>query len=136
MICDICGLMEEKGNTFIADLEISKFFLNKKQNFHGRSMIIFNRHVEELEDLTEEEMRMFVLDVKKAALAIKKSLKPDKLNYSILGNKENHLHCHIYPRYKNDGRWGKSPFSDDVKLLTEKEYAELACKIRSELKDV
>ena len=27
---------------------------------------------------------------------------PHKLNYEILGNVYPHLHCHIFPRYKDD----------------------------------
>lgn len=98
--------MEKKGSVFIANLGISKFFLNKKQNFHGRPMIIFNRHVEEFEDLTEEELQMFMSDVKKAASAIKKSMKPDKLNHSMLGNTDAHLHWPIYPRRSSS--WKKN----------------------------
>jgi diadenosine tetraphosphate (Ap4A) HIT family hydrolase len=37
-----------------------------------------------------------------AAEAVFKAFKPSKLNYELLGNKDKHMHWHLYPRYKND----------------------------------
>jgi diadenosine tetraphosphate (Ap4A) HIT family hydrolase len=31
---------------------------------------------------------------------------PDHMNVESLGNVMPHLHWHIFPRCKNDGRWG------------------------------
>lgn len=131
MKCIFCNLIKEKGNTFIADFDTSVAFLNLNQNFYGRTFIIFKKHVTDLLELSDEEMNDFTNDMKKVAKAIKKSLKPDKLNYAILGNKIEHLHWHVYPRYKNDGRWGKNPWSDEEKILTEKEYKDIVKKIKA-----
>ena len=34
--------------------------------------------------------------------AVFDAFQPSKLNYEMLGNTDGHLHCHIFPRYKND----------------------------------
>ena len=36
------------------------------------------------------------------AQAVYEYFKPEKLNYECLGNKDAHLHWHLYPRYKDD----------------------------------
>lgn len=133
MRCVFCKLLEKKGNTFISNMSVSTAFLNLNQNFHGRAIVVFKKHATDIMELSTEEMNRFASDMRKIAKAVKKSLKPGKLNYAILGNKVEHLHWHIYPRYKNDGRWGKSPWADGERFLAEKEYSKLASKIRGYL---
>ncbi len=36
------------------------------------------------------------------AEAVYHSFEPRKLNYELLGNTDNHMHWHLFPRYKDD----------------------------------
>ncbi len=76
---------------------------------HGHLQVIFKRHAEDILDLSVDEYGKFCDDLKRAAFAVKAALKPDKLNYALLGNWINHLHWHIYPRYKSDPDFAQPP---------------------------
>jgi len=40
---------------------------------------------------------------------------PQHVNVESLGNVMPHLHWHVIPRYKNDGRWGSPIWAADIK---------------------
>jgi diadenosine tetraphosphate (Ap4A) HIT family hydrolase len=51
-------------------------------------------------------------DLRTSASAIYQTVKPDHMNYELLGNSNPHLHWHIIPRYKTDPRWGQPIWED------------------------
>jgi diadenosine tetraphosphate (Ap4A) HIT family hydrolase len=128
-------MTKEKNNPrFLADLKVSTAFLYTNQNYYGRTVVIFKEHVEDLLELSKKEVNEFVSDMKIIAKAIQKSIKPDKLNYAILGNRISHLHWQIIPRYKDDGNWGKAPWPKEERKLSGNEYKEIAEKIRDNVR--
>ena len=55
-----------------------------------------------------------------AVTAIVAVCKPDHMNVESLGNVMPHLHWHVIPRYKRDGRWGQPIWAPDVKAQPER----------------
>ena len=49
--------------------------------------------------------------------------KPDHMNVESLGNVMPHLHWHVIPRYKDDGRWGHPIWAPDVTQQPERRLA-------------
>ena len=67
--------------------------------------------------------------------ALATALKPDKMNYELLGNAQPHLHCHIIPRYKTDPMWGRPIWTGNRKRtrLSHDAYADIVKKIKAHL---
>ena len=70
-----------------------------------------------------------------------KAFQPKKMNYELLGNADNHLHWHLFPRYETDPEpknmpiWliDKSIRSADNTRPSEKELQDLKNKLKIEL---
>src|SRR5690349_20751234 len=91
----------------IAPLSISTWYLYRDQRFRGYCLLIFDaRHATGLEELSAEEYLAFMADLRRAATALRAVVRPDHLNYECLGNSNPHLHWHLVPRFRADGRWG------------------------------
>lgn len=142
--CLLCS-PREPNNEYrleIASLSISTLYLFRDQRFRGYSLLIFNRrHATAMEELTDEEYRAYMHDLRLAAMAIRSALKPDHMNYECLGNTSPHLHWHIVPRFKNDPRWGqpiwegwqRKEFNVHRVVLTDSEYVGIIERIRANL---
>jgi diadenosine tetraphosphate (Ap4A) HIT family hydrolase len=139
--CPFCALPPEQNEYMIkiADLGVSTMYLERNQTYRGYCLVIFNkRHVTGIEHLTAEEHAQYSRDIKNAAEAISKTVQPDHMNYATLGNVMPHLHYHLIPRYKDDGRWGAPVWTSKLaemadKKLDEAAYAALAGDIRRNL---
>lgn len=91
---------------WIADLSISTLMLFRDQRFRGYCILSFApRRTTSLESLSDDEYRMFFMDLRVASRAIRQALNPEHMNYELLGTSDPHLHWHIVPRYKDDPRW-------------------------------
>lgn len=93
--------------------------LNPSQDpFLGRSIAYLNRHAVELTEINEKETRELFLILKLIEKTFDNLFIPDKYNFAALGNKLEHLHMHVVPRYKKpkkvfgrtfkDTYWGES----------------------------
>lgn len=82
--------------------------LNKFPYNSGHTLIVPNRHVGQIEKLTEEESREFFELTRKTVVAVKKVLKPSSLNLGMnLGRGSGagipgHVHMHVVPRWHGD----------------------------------
>lgn len=91
----------------VATLSISSLYLGANQTYRGHCQLVFDgRHATRLDELTPEEWAAFANDLHRACGAITSAVRPDHLNVESLGNVVPHLHWHIVPRYRGDGRWG------------------------------
>ena len=128
------GDLLEKFGIYICDLEVSTLILFKEQSKRGRCIVAYKDHVSEIVDISDEERDKFFADVAKAARAIHKVLKPDKLNYGAYGDTGCHLHMHLCPKYKDGDEWGGTFTMNPGKVfLTNKEYAEMVEQIKAAL---
>ena len=101
-------------------------------NFPGYFRVIWNHHVAEMSDLSEEDRRF----LEKVLLTVEKSvrscMKPDKINWAQFGNMVPHLHWHLIPRFPDDAAFPDSYWSPrrretDPKVLAEREQAARRC---------
>ena len=61
----------------IAPLEASTLFLFKEQTHRGRCVVAYRSHVNELFELADHELTLFMRDVARAAKAIKNVFGPN-----------------------------------------------------------
>ena len=87
----------------------------------------------------------FLEEMSVVAEAVSKAFGAEKMNYELLGNGDNHIHWHLFPRKNGDienyGKNGKGPvwwypmdkmYSDDNRP-SEKELKEIKEKLLVEL---
>lgn len=114
--CKYCTVNEQLTSIaiHICDLEVSKLYLFKEQSFPGRCLLAYKDHVNELHDLSEQEIALFAKDIRKVGNAIREVFHPDKINYGMYNDTGTHLHCHIVPKYK-----GGFMFNDLICMIPE-----------------
>ena len=134
--CAYCmgGELLDKFGIKICDLEVSQLILFKEQSKPGRVIVAYKDHVSELVSISAEERRLFIEDVAKAANALHKAFKPNKVNYGAYGDTGCHLHMHLVPKYEGGDEWGGVFQMNPGKVyLTDAEYAEMIEKIKENL---
>lgn len=127
---------------FITEMEISTLLLFRDQRFRGYCILSFEPwDATSIESLMDEDYTLFMTDLRTASAAIRHALKPDHMNYELLGNTNPHLHWHIIPRYKTDPRWGqpiwedypRNEFTINRHVLADAEYEQIVEGIRANL---
>ena len=102
-------------------------------------MLVFDpHHATRLDQLSEQRVAGVRRRLHRVAHAIVAVCKPDHMNVESLGNVMPHLHWHVVPRYKNDGRWGQPIWAPDVnsqpdRRLAADDRAQLLAALRAEL---
>ncbi|MFC0471323.1 HIT family protein [Halalkalibacter kiskunsagensis] len=92
----------------ICSLQVSTLYLNKDQTHKGRCIIAFHEHKNELFELDDSNLQLFMDDVANAAEALKAVFGANKINYAIYGDLVPHLHFHLVPKYEHDKEWGEA----------------------------
>lgn len=119
----------------ITPLAASTLYLFREQTHRGRCVVAYRSHVNELFELSETELALFMADVARAAKAIKSAFAPDKINYGAYSDKLPHLHMHLVPKYQGGAAWG-APFEmmpANKVLPTDAVYAATIAAIRAGL---
>jgi diadenosine tetraphosphate (Ap4A) HIT family hydrolase len=109
----------------VARLAVSSWYLPQNQTYRGHGILVFDpRHVTRLDRLTSVEWQAYATDLHRVVAAIGNACKPDHFNVESLGNLMPHLHWHVVPRYKDDGRWGQPIWAPDVRAQPERRLAD------------
>jgi ATP adenylyltransferase len=119
----------------VMPLQASTLYLFKEQTHRGRCVVAYRHHVNELFELPDSELGMFMRDVAHAARAIKTAFGPNKINYGAYSDKLPHLHVHLVPKYEGGAAWG-APFEmmpASKKLLPQAEYVSLISTLKAHL---
>lgn len=119
----------------VAALQVSTLYLFKEQTYHGRCVVAYRDHVNELYELPPAELALFTQDVARAAKALKTAFGPAKINYGAYSDKLPHLHVHLVPKYVDGPSWGTTftMMPEPKKLLADADYAALVAQIRAAL---
>ena len=119
----------------VAILEVSTLYLFKEQTYHGRCLVAYRDHVNELYELPDAELALFTQDVARAARAMKAAFDPAKINYGAYSDKLPHLHVHLVPKYVDGPAWGTTftMMPEPKKLLSDAGYAALVAQLRDAL---
>ena len=125
--CLYCDKDEKLDNLMIeiCKLNVSTLYLFKEQSHTGRCVVAYNKHVNELFELKDEELELFMKDVTRVASAIKKAFSSNKINYGAYSDTLPHLHFHIVPKYENEYSWGGVFEMNPQKVyLSDEEYSQ------------
>ncbi len=134
--CAYCmgGELLDKFGIPIAELSVSSLILFKEQSKPGRVIVAYKDHVSEIVNISEEERNAFMADVCRAANALHKAFKPNKVNYGAYGDTGCHLHMHLVPKYEGGDEWGGVFQMNPAKTyLSDEEYAAMIQKIKDNL---
>lgn len=108
----------------------------------GYCVLLPKREVNSLNDLSLEEREFFLLDMSIVGDALLSVCGATRVNYDILGNTDNYLHAHIFPRYdwEEDERrkmpvwlYDKINWSNPDTAYQEKKHGEIRAKIKDYL---
>ena len=118
----------------IAHLTVSRVFLFKEQTYRGRCLVAYDKHVNDLFELSDDERNAFMADVTRVTRAMDKTFHPEKINYGAFSDKLSHLHFHLAPKYINGPDYGGTFQMNPQKVyLSDEEYAEMIEKIKANL---
>lgn len=102
-ICERIFLIKKGKNPyFVMELGSSYVVLGDHQFYKGYTILLSKIHSPELHLLPRNFRKTLLNEMSIVGEAIFKTFKPKKLNYELLGNKNEHIHWHIFPRYAND----------------------------------
>ncbi|MBQ0034079.1 MAG: HIT family protein [Bacteroidales bacterium] len=119
---------------YITDLSVSKVFLFREQTYRGRCLVAYNGHVNDLNELSDEERNAFMADVAKVTRTMQKVFNPEKINYGAYSDKLSHLHFHLAPKYVDGPDYGGTFQMNPGKVfLSDQEYAEMINAIKAAL---
>ena len=118
----------------VAQLSVSRMFIFKEQTYHGRCLVAYKDHVDDLNLLSDEERNAFMADVAKVTRAKQKVFNPAKINYGAYSDTLSHLHFHLIPKYEGGPDFGGVFQMNPKKVyLSEEEYAEMAEALKKAL---
>ena len=118
----------------VATLRVSRLFIFKEQTYHGRCLVAYKDHVDDLNLLSDEERNAFMADVAQVTRAMQKVFNPAKINYGAYSDTLSHLHFHLIPKYVDGPDFGGVfQMMPQKTYLSDKEYAEMAEAIKKAL---
>jgi diadenosine tetraphosphate (Ap4A) HIT family hydrolase len=112
MDCPMCNVPEEFKQLSIRQYTYWHIDLRSNQNYLGWCLIILNRHLEDLMDITKDERDELFEITEKLRNALKDLFQPDMFNYASLGNVTNHVHIQVIPRYSKKVKFNDIEFID------------------------
>ena len=89
----------------LGDLALSRVLVIKDANYPWLLLVPRRRDIVELIDLDEVEQALLMVEINRAARALKTVTECEKLNIAALGNAVPQLHVHIIARRKTDAAW-------------------------------
>ena len=100
--------------------------MNRYPYSNGHVMVVPNRHVGRIEDLTDEELLEMMRLVRTISSVLKEEMSTDGLNVGINMGKaagaglEEHIHIHVVPRWFGDTNF--MPVVGETKVISEHLY--------------
>ncbi len=112
---------------FVKELSVSRLFIFREQTYHGRCLVAYDEHVNDLNELSTEQLNAFMDDVTKVTRAMQQVFNPEKINYGAYADTLSHLHFHLVPKYKGGPDYGGTFRMNPKEVyLSEQEYAQMA----------
>lgn len=102
-ICDRISAIKSNNNPYlVAELDTGYVVIGDYQLFKGYTLFLCKEHKRELHELELKFRQKYLWEMSLVAEAVFLAFQPQKLNYELLGNTDQHMHWHIFPRHKND----------------------------------
>jgi diadenosine tetraphosphate (Ap4A) HIT family hydrolase len=91
----------------IGNTPFSTILLKNDNRFFWIMVVPRHAHYSEIFDLSDEDYRIFMDEIKKIAFTVKSYTNAIKMNVETIGNVIPSLHMHIIARLENDCCWPK-----------------------------
>lgn len=140
--CEVCARISlcraGLNDRLVLELQSGYVVLGDRQQFEGYCLLLSRIPITDLGELEPEFRETFMSDMVKLGAAIKLVTGCDRINYELLGNKDFHLHWHLFPRRSSDQMPNKpvwvqmDQLRDEFAFSTEK-HGELKLKLRAAL---
>ena len=114
-----CVLCHPNAEKVIWNNEKLRVIQVEDVNFPGYFRVIWNKHIAEMSDLTDDERQFLEKVLLTVEKVVREQMQPDKINWAQFGNMVPHLHWHIIARYRDD-----SHFPESIWGLKQREVAE------------
>jgi len=102
--CDICCRVKAVDPLVVYEDDNVVARLSAKQVCLGKTSVYYKKHVTSFTQLSADERASLMESVTKVGRLLERALKPDHMNYSLLGNYYPHLHWHGIPRYHDKSK--------------------------------
>jgi diadenosine tetraphosphate (Ap4A) HIT family hydrolase len=103
-----CELCDSLGGELLWQDELCRVILVNDPDYPGYCRVICNRHVREMTDLEAFARERVMRVVFAAEEAVRRVMRPDKINLASFGNMVPHLHWHVIPRFADDRHFPNS----------------------------
>ena len=118
----------------IGHLRVSRVFLFKEQTYRGRCLVAYDEHVNDLNELDDQQRNDFMADVADVTRAMQQEFNPEKINYGAYSDKLSHLHFHLAPKYVDGPDYGGTfRMNPGEVYLTNEEYDDMICRMQVRL---
>jgi diadenosine tetraphosphate (Ap4A) HIT family hydrolase len=102
-ICDRIETIKQGTNPyFVKELSTGYVVLGDNQYYKGLTFFLSKKHASELHEVPREWRDTFLSEMADTAAVMHRAFKPRKINYELLGNRDNHLHWWLIPRHNDD----------------------------------
>ncbi len=127
----------------MAELEGGIAVFGDTQFLEGYSVLLPKKEVNALNDLDLDERTFFLRDMSILGDAVMHATNAARINYDILGNTDNFLHAHVFPRYSTEKSerlkkpvwlYSADHWSDKAYSYDSKKHAQVRDKITAYLK--
>ena len=127
--CIFCKIIKgEIPSMTIYEDDVVKVFLDINPTTNGDTLIVPNKHIENMLDLDDKTLSHIHKISKEIYNVLKEKLNIDGLTFvqnNFYGQEIKHYHVHLIPRYKND----------DGKQLSNKEILKEVKEVFNQIKD-
>ena len=103
--CELC--QQSGGEVVWDDLHCRVVLVGGPEGkaFPGFCRVIWREHVREMGDLLRYQREHIMKIVFVTEIALRRLMRPDKINLASLGNMTPHLHWHVIPRWQDDSHF-------------------------------
>lgn len=91
---------------YVCDVDGHSVYFFKNQSYPGRCIVACGKHVRTAAELSQAEFEAYIGAVHKVGKAITALYHPYQINYATFGDKVEHVHCHIVPKYEGGMDFG------------------------------
>ena len=110
-----CELCDSAGGELLWQNELCRVVLVEQPDYPGFCRVILKQHVREMTDLNAASRQRLMRVVFAAEQALRKLLRPEKINLASLGNLTPHLHWHVIPRFADDRHFPNSVWGEPMR---------------------
>ena len=128
--CVLCADVKPNEDELIWRGDDCRVILVNDPDLPGFCRVIWNHHIADMTELTHGEREHLMHLVFVVEEAVRRVMKPAKVNLAALGNMVPHIHWHVIPRFKDDAFFPGSIWSARIQetppaILAERRKASL-----------